>query len=146
MPHCRVFTTSFSVRVGWTVYVNRIKGSNHISCGTSRLPCKDLTTGVKQVHSFGTVLVIGEQYIQETVNITKHVFIRNVHMGNAIVVSNGSTPFAFKTLSTIIFNLSSIRFQNIGIVSVSDLSAININNYNGAGFVNIYRSTFHCVY
>ena len=120
-----------------TVYVDSNKGLNAASCGSSFKPCNDLMTGVQQVRTSGTIVVVNRQNLKKTILLQKDVTI--VGIKNPRPVVTGKMDFAFVTKTDVIVNISYLNFKNVGILSIESSAQINIQYVEVQGSSNIYQ-------
>ena len=71
------------------VYVDYESGMDISSCGTLSTPCKTISMGVRVVKDFGKIFLLGNQYLNETVKVTKNVSI-SAFGNKSISIINGA--------------------------------------------------------
>ena len=107
-----------------SVFVDSTKGINSNSCGSQKLPCKDITVGIKHVKDYGILFVTGAHRLNKTITFTKSITMTSDMENKALIKGNGSLLFAFKVeipgnlREYLKVKMSNVRFDTIGILSI----------------------------
>ena len=86
------------------VYVDERIGTNNSLCGINRTtPCKDLSEGVRRTKEDGTIYIIGNHHLTNTVHLRKSIkIIADNTKGGGKLTTIGSDDVAFKLKCRII--------------------------------------------
>ena len=104
-----------------TVYVDGSAGTNHALCGRARTaPCQDLGAGVSKAKPSGTVIVIGDHHLQQSIVLSKSINIITDTTKQGRIISDGSADVAFirKRAQSFKVTLMGIHFSNISLFNI----------------------------
>ena len=108
------------------VYVNARTGTNDPFCGsTQATPCKDLKEGVERTKEYGTLHVVGNHHLQQTIFLSKSINLTSNSIQRGKIISNGSIDCAFK-LNSKNFKVTGLHFEGIPVLIAYGSSNIEI--------------------
>ena len=125
------------------MFVDSEIGVNSNPCSSPQSPCKDITTGMDKLLSFGTMYLSGTYVLRTPIKLNRSVTIKSQKEKKGVLQGNGMVVFAFRIekdlRERIWLKISNIHFDTIGVLKMYDAKESSINEFDNIFVTNTFQ-------